>query len=126
MYPSLDDLLGAFNASGHPDVISGDREAEDIVRELIDAFSDPSSPEDTIEYQKFEDFYSNLSAYVEDDAYFKTIMEQTWNLSDHAPQPAKHKFIAKQTHGDYITWKQEASHLERTSEQPERFKKVSE
>ncbi len=83
---TLSDLKGTFNASHHPKVISGEIKEADALQLFLNSF-DGSQPKDKgagndITIDEFEDYYSNISASIDDDEYFVKMMEKVWDIDE--------------------------------------------
>ena len=94
---SIEDLKGTYNASMHPDVRSGKKTEEDVLYEFLDTFeqhysllvrqnSNPSSIQDRdsrdrkLTLQEFVEYYTNISASIDNDDYFELMIRNAWNL----------------------------------------------
>ena len=76
----LDDLRGTYDASKHPDVRAGKKTEDEVLAEFLDTF-DVGDHDGKVTVQEFEDYYSNVSASVDDDNYFQLMMFNAWNLA---------------------------------------------
>ena len=78
-----------FNAKGHPDVINGRRSELEIQNEFIftfDIFLRYKGLYSKITYQEFLEYYSYISASINDDIYFYDIMEGVWSNNNNINQ----------------------------------------
>jgi len=82
----IDDIKGVYNASRHPDVISGKKTEDDILCEFLDTFETHHAvyKENTRDFKvtmdEFLEYYSHVSASIDDDRYFELMMKNSWNF----------------------------------------------
>uniref|UniRef100_A0A6U0WUQ8 EF-hand domain-containing protein n=1 Tax=Rhizochromulina marina TaxID=1034831 RepID=A0A6U0WUQ8_9STRA len=75
----LDDITEAYDASKHPDVIAGKRTKQEILREFLDVF-DGGEKDGQVFPNEFMRYYSNVSAYIDDDDYFELMIRNAWHI----------------------------------------------
>ena len=72
----LSDIKGVYNAAKHPDVLSGKKTEDQILQEFLETFETAHSmrnnnaPNYVVTKEEFEEYYNNISASIDDDAYF--------------------------------------------------------
>lgn len=81
-----------YNAEKHPDVKSLRKSEEEVLQEFLETFEahksmaandDTSKKGDAkVTLNEFMDYYSNVSASIDDDQYFALMMTNAWNLDD--------------------------------------------
>ena len=76
-----EEVMNAFDASRHPDVLAGKRTAQEVLREFLDTFDVGGVLDGKVTYQEFENYYSNLGATIEDDDYFELMIRNAWHIS---------------------------------------------
>ena len=76
-----EDLVGVYNASGHPDVLAGRRSEDEVLREFLDTFDVGGEKDGVVTRQEFENYYSNISASIDDDDYFELMIRNAWHIS---------------------------------------------
>ncbi|CAG9321002.1 unnamed protein product [Blepharisma stoltei] len=82
----IDDIKGVYNATRHPDVISGKKTEDDILCEFLDTFETHHAvyKENTRDFRvtmdEFLEYYSHVSASIDDDRYFELMMKNSWNF----------------------------------------------
>eukprot|EP00736_Rhodelphis_marinus_P011918 Rmarinus@m.15932 len=76
----LVDIVGTYDASKHPDVISGKRTASEVLREFLDTF-DGGEKDGIVTREEFHKYYSNVSASIDNDDYFELMMRNAWHIS---------------------------------------------
>jgi hypothetical protein len=75
------DIVDRYDASKHPDVISGKRSPSDILREFLDTFDVGGEVDGKVTRQEFESYYSNISASIDNDDYFELMIRNAWHIS---------------------------------------------
>ena len=75
----LNDIQAKYSAAKHPDVIAGKRTADEVLREFLDTF-DPNR-DGKVTPEEFCEYYSNVSASIDDDDYFELMMRNAWHIS---------------------------------------------
>lgn len=86
------DLKGVYNAKGHPDVKSGKKTEEEVVQDFLETFevhrtlskgdTNSKKKDGKVSLNEFMDYYSNVSASIDDDQYFKLMITNAWNLEN--------------------------------------------
>lgn len=120
----IDDFLEGFSINDHPDIKNNNKTIGEVNQELINYFS-LQSKDGKISFEIFQNYFICLSSFIEDSDEFITMMKNSWGLGDKAPPPQiinQSSFgknstiesapIAKQHHGDCISWDQSVSSLE--------------
>jgi len=86
----INDIRGVYKANKHPEVISGKKTEDDILREFLSTFElahsmrNNEAPNYVVTKEEFEEYYNNVSCSIDDDMYFMTMMNNAWKL-DQAP-----------------------------------------
>ena len=89
----LEDIRGTYNASMHPEVKSGKRTEDEILTEFLETFETHyntitgGQSDGTITPQEWLEYYTHVSASIDNDAYFELMMSNTWNIAS-ANNPA--------------------------------------
>lgn len=88
----INDIKGFYDVSRHPDVISGKITSEEALTNFLETFDahrslcrgDPNSVkfDRKVTFNEFQDYYSNVSASIDDDAYFELMIKNAWNLDN--------------------------------------------
>ena len=82
----IDDMRGVYSAKSHPDVRSGKKSEEDVLCDFLETFemhhniSDKALMDHRVTWDEFEEYYTNVSASIDKDAYFETMISNAWNL----------------------------------------------
>lgn len=81
-------VVNSFNASRHPFVSDGSRDASDIMQEFSETLQDlvafrrgqRSFPTNLVAWEEFEDYYKFISGCYETDQLFVNILHKTWDI----------------------------------------------
>ena len=88
----ISDIRGVYVANKHPDVISGKKTEDQILQEFLETFEtahamrNNEAPNYVVTKEEFDEYYNNISASIDDDAYFQQMMISAWKL-DQAAKP---------------------------------------
>ena len=80
-YVEPSDIVKAYNADKHPDVIAGKKTAQEVLREFLDTFDVGGEKDGKVTRNEFENYYKNVSASVDNDDYFELMMRNAWHIS---------------------------------------------
>jgi hypothetical protein len=75
---SVDDLAYYFNGTDHPLVALGGVSEKDALAHMLQSISTRGRTPQLINYALFSDYYADLSACVDDNAYFEQIVRSSW------------------------------------------------
>ena len=84
---SFDTLVNSYDPYKHPQVLNGERNAQEVLCRFIDLFEyhfnllNPDKNNEEITKEEFLEFYNYISACFDDDKYFENIMSRVWGLS---------------------------------------------
>ena len=90
---TLDDIRGTYNASMHPEVKSGKRTEDEILLEFLETFEqhyntiNGGKSDGIITPEEWLEYYTHVSASIDNDAYFELMMSNAWNIES-ANNPA--------------------------------------
>ncbi|OMJ71856.1 hypothetical protein SteCoe_29828 [Stentor coeruleus] len=86
----VDDIKGVYNASGHPDVRSGKKTEDQVLCDFLDTFETHhamfkggeggNTRDFRVTLDEFMEYYSHVSASIDDDRYFDLMMKNAWNF----------------------------------------------
>ncbi|KAF7243103.1 Calcyphosin-like protein [Varanus komodoensis] len=76
---TVEDLRGVYNSQSHPKFRSGEWTEEQVFRAFLDSFDSPDK-DGKITPEEFLDYYSGVSASIDDDGYFVDMMKAAWRL----------------------------------------------
>jgi len=88
----INDLRGVYKADKHPDVKSGKKTEDQILQEFLETFETAhamrsnDAPNYVVTKEEFEEYYNNVSASIDDDMYFMTMMNNAWKLTEESRQ----------------------------------------
>ena len=77
----LRDVMLAYDASQHPEVIAGRMTADEVYLEFMDTFEVGGEKDGRITEREFTNYYHNLSASIDDDDYFELMIRNAWHIS---------------------------------------------
>jgi hypothetical protein len=84
----INDIKGVYSAKTHPDVKSGKKTEEQILLEFLETFETHHSlrnngaPDHVVTREEFEEYYSNISASIDNDQYFELMMNNAWKINE--------------------------------------------
>lgn len=70
----------------HPDVKSGKRTEDEVLKEFLETFEshynvmNGKKADGIVTPDEFLEYYANVSANIESDAYFELMMSNAWNI----------------------------------------------
>ena len=88
----IKDIKGVYNAQRHPDVIAGKKTEDQILQEFLETFEtqhamrNNGTPDHVVTKEEFIEYYNNISASIDDDNYFKLMIENAWKLTKESRQ----------------------------------------
>lgn len=68
-----------FNCAKHPKVVSGEMSEEQVFAMFLKNFNDVSG-QGKIDRKEWNDYYSAVSASIDNDDHFVILMKTAWNL----------------------------------------------
>ena len=77
---NINDIKARYNAERHPDVISGKCTETEVLEAFLDTFNG-SRHDGKVAPKDFCDYYSNVSASIDDDDYFELMIRNAWHIS---------------------------------------------
>lgn len=77
---TVDDLRGVYQAHHHKKFKSGEYTEEDVFLEFLKSFDSPNDPDGQVTYDEFLNYYSGVSASIDQDVYFDVMMRNAWKL----------------------------------------------
>lgn len=75
----INDIVAKYDASKHPDVKSGKRTAESVLKEFLDTFD--GNKDGSVTPLEFIKYYENVSSSIDDDDYFELMIRNAWHIS---------------------------------------------
>uniref|UniRef100_A0A8C1H1W0 Calcyphosine-like a n=1 Tax=Cyprinus carpio carpio TaxID=630221 RepID=A0A8C1H1W0_CYPCA len=77
---TIEDLQGVYNGKHHPKYKSGEWTEEQVFRSFLENFDSPYDKDGKVTLEEFVNYYSGVSASVDSDEYFITMMKNAWKL----------------------------------------------
>jgi Ca2+-binding EF-hand superfamily protein len=75
---AIEELSKYFSGADHPLVTIGGFTEKEALEHLLQSFEVKGKMPRKVLYEKFCDYYADLSAAIEDDSYFETIVRSNW------------------------------------------------
>jgi hypothetical protein len=82
----VQDLVGIYNAKKHPAVMDGRKTEEQVLGEFLETFEthhnimNDTARDSIVTLEEFIEYYTNISASIDDEMYFAQMMNAAWNL----------------------------------------------
>ena len=82
----ISDIRGVYNAKKHPDVLSGKKTEDDILKEFLATFEmahsirNNDAPNYVVTKEEFVEYYNMISCSIDDDRYFQQMMLSCWKM----------------------------------------------
>ncbi|CAH8652863.1 unnamed protein product [Schistosoma rodhaini] len=77
---TIEDLKGVYNVKNHPKFINGEKTEDEILVEFLKTFQPQNNADEIITREEFFNYYSGLSASVDNDAYFDLMIRCSFKL----------------------------------------------
>ena len=75
------DIVSVYDASAHPDVVSGRKSKEAVLREFLDSFDVGGEVDGKVTMEEFRNYYANISASIDNEDYFELMIRNAWRIS---------------------------------------------
>ncbi|EPY20005.1 hypothetical protein STCU_09200 [Strigomonas culicis] len=69
-----------YRADRHPDVVKGERSAEDVYNEFAATFNEATNPDGVVSPQEYEQYYAGVSASYYEDEGFVAMLRGVWEM----------------------------------------------
>jgi hypothetical protein len=82
----ISDIKGKYDASKHPEVKSGKKTEDEVLKEFLETFEmhhnvmNNNKSDGRVTLDEFIEYYTNISASIDNDAYFDLMITNAWNL----------------------------------------------
>ena len=83
-----DEIALKYNASKHPEVLSGKKNPNEIMKEFLETFEVGGVKDGIVTKDEFINYYNNLSASIENEDYFELMIRNAWHISGGEGQAA--------------------------------------
>lgn len=77
---TIEDLKHKYNVKQHPDYQNGRLTEQDILAKFLAKFESNTSTDGVLTHDEFIDYYSGVSASIDEDLYFDLMMRKAWKL----------------------------------------------
>ncbi|XP_067109868.1 calcyphosine-like a [Osmerus mordax] len=77
---TVEDLRGVYNAKQHPKYKSGQWTEDQVFLSFLESFDSPNNKDGKVTEEEFLNYYSGVSASIDEDAYFVTMIKNAWKL----------------------------------------------
>ncbi|XP_072172697.1 calcyphosin-like protein [Diadema setosum] len=77
---TVKDLKGVYNAREHPKYKNGEWDEKKVFEEYLKSFEEPNNADGKVTKEEFINYYSAVSANIDTDIYFITMMTNAWKL----------------------------------------------
>ncbi|XP_056402559.1 calcyphosin-like protein isoform X1 [Hyla sarda] len=77
---TIEDLRGVYNAKYHPKYQNGEWTEDQVFRSFLDNFDSPYDKDGQVTPDEFTNYYAGVSASIDTDVYFITMMKNAWKL----------------------------------------------
>ena len=84
---TFDTIINSYDPYKHPQVLSGERNAQEVLCRFIDLFEyhfnllNPDKDNEEVTKEEFIEFYNYISACFDDDKYFENVISRVWGIS---------------------------------------------
>lgn len=77
---TVEDLKGVYNVKSNAKYLSGEWSEEQVLKKFLEQFEIGQHKDGTVTLAEFIDYYSGVSASIDNDAYFSLMMAQSWKI----------------------------------------------
>ncbi|XP_002739710.2 calcyphosin-like protein [Saccoglossus kowalevskii] len=77
---TVDDLKGVYDVSKHPKYINGEWSRDQVFAIFLNNFDSPNEKDGKVTKEEFQNYYSGVSASIDEDSYFILMMRTAWKL----------------------------------------------
>lgn len=76
---TLDDIAKIYDASHHPDVLSGKKTREEVYSEFMSQW-DTQIADGIVTFDEFMEYFKDVSASIDSDEYFEVMIRNAWKI----------------------------------------------
>ena len=77
---TIDDMRNSYDVRSHSEYKNGDKSEDEVINSFLKKFEKGGSIDGQITRDEFIDYYSGVSASIDDDTYFELMLRQAWKL----------------------------------------------
>ncbi|CAF3683730.1 unnamed protein product [Rotaria socialis] len=77
---TVEDLRGVYIAKKHPKYMNGEWSEDQVLRHFLDCFDYGKHKDGVVTRAEFIDYYSGVSASIDNDMYFDLMMRNSWKI----------------------------------------------
>jgi len=75
------ELVGTYDASKHPDVLSGEKTQNEVLMDFLDTFDVGDNKDGKVTAEEFQNYYHTIGISIDNDDYFELMMRNCWHIS---------------------------------------------
>jgi len=75
-----EDLQDVFDVTKHPKYQSGEMTEQELFTQFLNEFESGGLSNGQVTWEEFQDYYSGISASIDNDAYFSLMIRNTWKV----------------------------------------------
>ncbi|GMH50882.1 hypothetical protein TrRE_jg5132 [Triparma retinervis] len=76
-----EDVVDTYDASKHPDVLTGRKTRDEVLAEFLDTFDVGGEKDGMVTRDEFVNYYKNVSASIDSDEYFELMIRNAWHIT---------------------------------------------
>jgi Ca2+-binding EF-hand superfamily protein len=76
-----EEIASLYDASKHPDVLSGRMTARDVLNQFLETFDVGGVVDGKVTRDEFVNYYNNLGASIDNEDYFELMIRNAWHIS---------------------------------------------
>ncbi|CAF1065435.1 unnamed protein product [Adineta ricciae] len=77
---TVEDLRGVYIVKNHPKYVNGEWSEDQVLRHFLDCFDYGKHKDGIVTRDEFVDYYSGVSASIDNDMYFDLMMRNSWKI----------------------------------------------
>ncbi|UJR21992.1 hypothetical protein I4U23_025060 [Adineta vaga] len=77
---TVEDLRGVYTVKNHPKYMNGEWSEDQVLRHFLDCFDYGKHKDGVVTREEFVDYYSGVSASIDNDMYFDLMMRNSWKI----------------------------------------------
>ncbi len=77
---TLEDIKGVYDVKNHPEYQNGTKTEAELLRGFLKKFEENGSVDGKVTQEEFMDYYSGVSASIDQDIYFDYMMRHAWKF----------------------------------------------